>query len=191
MGERIQNWELPEFELSRLAVDLARRFVQRWDVHCLQLPDGRYIFVNEHLTLDHLLGHLRGDITLGTYLPDTQSKARFVVIDADDDVQFHNLLELAITLKEEEIPSYLELSRRGGHQWFFFAQPVSGSLARAFGLGLLAAHNLEGCEVFPKQVKLREGPGSLIRMPLGIHQVTGLRYGFITRDREGLSTTMQ
>jgi hypothetical protein len=76
------------------------------------------------------------------------------------------------------IPSYLETSRRGGHLWLFFEAKIPGKLAKGFGLALAKKHQLH-LEVFPKQEKLNQGPGSLIRVPFGIHRKTGLRYEFV------------
>ena len=94
--------------------------------------------------MGHLFAHVRGEITLGTYLLDEQSQARFLVLDADDAQAWERLAHLARVLADEDIPSYLENSRRGGHLWLFLAQAVAGRDARAFGQGLLAAHLVEG-----------------------------------------------
>jgi hypothetical protein len=130
-------------------------------------------------------------MTLGTYVLDQESKARFIVLDADDDKGFSDLVNLSRKLAAENVPSYLETSRRGGHLWLFFGQAVSGLQARAFGQGLIASHNIRGVELFPKQDRLGEGPGSLIRMPFGVHRLTGRRYGFITPDGEHLGPTIR
>ena len=164
--------QLDERELSRPAMVLAQRFVQRWDLHARQLDDGRYICVREHLNVNHFFAHLRGEITLGTYLLNEQSQARCIVYDADDSRGFSSLRQLSQELMEEDVPSYLEKSRRGGHLWLFFGEAVPGHEARAFGLGLLSEKALEGVELFPKPDRLREGPGSLIRMPFGIHRLS-------------------
>jgi hypothetical protein len=58
---------------------------------------------------------------------------------------------LASVLADQDVPAYLERSRRGGHLWLFLAQAVAGREARAFGLGLLAARRVEEVEPFPKQ----------------------------------------
>ena len=42
----------------------------------------------------------------------------------------------------------------------------------------MAYHGLEGIELFPKQDHITDGPGSLIRMPFGVHWRTGRRYAF-------------
>jgi hypothetical protein len=64
----------------------------------------------------------------------------------------------------------------------FLAQAIAGRNARSFGQGLLAAHRIEGVESFPKQDELADGPGSLIRMPFGVHRLTSRCYGFYTAD---------
>ena len=74
---------LPEEELARPAAVLAQRFVQRWDVYSKQLDDGSYVCIREPLNVDHLYAHLRGEITLGTYVLNQESKVRFVVLDND------------------------------------------------------------------------------------------------------------
>ena len=177
-----ERFPLSDKELSRPALVIARQFIQRWDLYARQLDDGRYICVHEQLNVGHLFAHLRGEMTLGTYLLDEESRARFLVLDADDEQQFSKLQVLASQLTSERVPVYTERSRRGGHSWVFFEEPVSGKEARAFGHGLLAAHSIENVELFPKQDKLGDGPGSLIRMPFGVHRLSGKRYGFYTPD---------
>jgi len=73
----------------------------------------------------------------------------------------------------------------------FLAQAVDGREARAFGQGLLAAHEVEGVELYPKQDRLADGPGSLIRMPFGIHRLAGQRYGFYTADGSPLAGSIR
>ena len=182
---------LSDRELSRPVLVLAQQFVQRWDVYACQLDDGRYMCVHEPLNVGHLFSHLRGELTLGTYLLNEKSQARFIVLDADDDERFSDLVKLARALKDEEIPAHLETSRRGGHLWLFFAKAVPGHEARAFGQGLLTIHDISGVELFPKQDQLGEGPGSLIRMPFGLHRLTGRRYGFLTPNGEHLAPTIR
>ena len=180
MVER-ERLPLPDAELSRPALVLAQRFVQRWNLHTRQLDDGSYVCVHEPLNVGHLLDHLRGEITLGAYLLDQGSQARFLVLDADDARSWEQLGHLvARALTREDVPAYLERSRRGGHLWLFLAEGIAGREVRAFGHGLLAAHEIEGVELYPKQDQLADGPGSLIRMPFGVHRLTDRRYGFYT-----------
>ena len=180
-----------DYELSGMAQSLAEQFVQRWDLHARQLEDGRYICIHHPLKDSHMLAHLRGEITLGTYLLNQQSEARFIVFDADDPKQFSNLRYLADTLEAENVPSYLEQSRRGGHLWLFFYEAVPGTHAREFGQGLLTVHQIKPMELFPKQDRLSGGPGSLIRMPFGVHRRSGQRYGFINTEGEPIAPTIR
>ena len=186
-----ERLSLPEAELSRPALVLAQRFVQRWDLYARQLDDGRYICVHEPLSTDHLFDHLRGKITLGTYLLDEESRVRFLVLDSDDERGWECMGQLAVGLAHEGIPAYLEKSRRGGHLWLFLSRAVAGREARAFGQGILATYQAEGVELFPKQDRVAGGPGSLIRMPFGIHRLTGCRYGFYTANGSPLAPTIR
>jgi hypothetical protein len=172
--------EITPAELESLAMGLEETFIQRRDLYAKQLENGSYICIKKTLMQKHILAHLRGEITLGTYLLNAHSQARFVVIDADDEEQYGDMVRMAKELEDESVPSYLERSRRGGHLWFFFERPVWGVDARKFGKGLIVAHNLpKEIELYPKQDKLKEGPGSLIRLPFGIHRKDGKRYGFL------------
>ena len=170
--------QLPSHErYVELATILAETFVLRWDLHAKQLEDGSYISVKEPLTHAHLEAHLRGDLTLGTYLLDAESKGRFLVFDADNEPDWRRLKALTQVLADLETASHLERSRRGGHLWLFFDQLQQGSVIRQFGTGLLTHFGIKAIEMFPKQKRLRTGPGSLVRLPFGIHQKTGRRYG--------------
>ena len=126
-------------EIEKPAQELGRLFVQRWDLHARQLDNGRYVCVHKPLRAGHLMAHLRGDITLGTYVLNAESKAKFIVFDADDDRQFADLLRLARSLTGDDVPVHIETSRRGGHLWLFFDQELPGGEAREFGLSLMAA----------------------------------------------------
>lgn len=184
--------ELSERELSPLAEILARQFVQRWDMYPRQYDNDRpYFTVNEPLNVEILMGHLRGRVTLGTYLLNPESQGRFIVLDADTRDQWQQLIQAANELVDEGVPGYLERSRQGGHLWLFFDRWLPGRQLREFGRGVMQTHGLEALELYPKQDQLQEGPGSLIRMPFGIHQVTGRRYGFYTPAGKKLAPTLR
>lgn len=182
--------EISYSELPRLAEAVMNTFIQRRDLYARQLDDGRYICVQKPLAFNHILAHLRGDLTLGAYVLDQASRTRFVVFDADEDTQFQALVSAAIRLNQAGSPAYLEASRRGGHLWLFLPRPVSGQDARDFGAGFARKFGLDGIEMFPKQSRLKEGPGSLIRLPFGIHRRTGQRYGFISTDLAPLAPSL-
>lgn len=170
---------------------LAEQFIQRFDKYPRQADDGSYFTVEKPLHRQLIYSHLRGDITLGTYLLDATSRGRFVVLDADDNPDRSRLLALARVLEQSGCPSYFEASRRGGHLWLFFDEPLPGSKIRRFGKGLMAYFNLASIELYPKQGRLQTGPGSLIRLPFGIHKKSGRRYGFYTPAGEPLAPTIR
>jgi hypothetical protein len=180
-----------DVELARLSMILVRRFVVRWDVFARQLDDGRYLAIHEQFNACHLVDHLEGRITLGVYLLNKYSQGRYLVFDADDDQQWQQIRAMAKNLYGEGIPGYLEESRRGGHLWLFLPISTSGEQIRRFARGLLSAHEIGTIEVFPKQDKLTTGPGSLIRLPFGIHQRNGKRYGFCYPTGEPLAPTIR
>ena len=177
-------------QLSNLARILDDVFIQRHDLYARQLDNGRYVCVREALTQAHLEAHLRGDITLGTYLLDVESNGRFLVLDADDDPDWRRLRGVSKVLENMDTESYLERSRRGGHLWLFFEQALPGREIREFGQGLLTHFNIDSVELFPKQNQLKTGPGSLVRLPFGVHRRTGKRYGFYDTQRRPLAPAL-
>ena len=178
-------------DLARPAAVLAQRFVQRWDVYPKQLDDGSYVCIREPLNVDHLYAHLRGDITLGIYVLNQESQARFIVLDNDAENGWSQVVECGAKLGAQGIPTYLEKSRRGGHIWVFFKAPIAGSSARSFAQAIVEKLALDGVEIFPKQDEVGDGLGSLIRMPFGVHRLTGRRYGLFGSNGEPLGKTLR
>ena len=75
--------------------------------------------------------------------------------------------------------------------WLFFETPLAGSEIRRFGQGLMLYFGLGSLELFPKQGQLSGGPGSMIRMPFGVHRKSGRRYGFYTLDGGPLAARLR
>nr|WP_281719784.1 CHC2 zinc finger domain-containing protein [Nitrosomonas nitrosa] len=168
----------------------ATTFIPRIDCYSKQQPKGNYITVYQPLERRLIAQHLQGQVTLGAYALDRESMAKWICLDADDEEQWQGLVALATTLQAQNITPYLETSRRGGHLWLF-TPPIAGVFARRVAYQLLHEHNLEGIEVYPKQDHLNTGPGSLVRLPLGIHRKSGKRYHFITPDGQPLAPTIR
>ncbi len=136
-------------------------FISRSDLYAIQRPDGRYACIREPLTRELVAAHLAGEITLGAYALDGERMACWLCLDADTADQWTGLWHLAHDLSRQDIPAYLETSRRGGHLWMF-TEPIPGAEIRQFGKQLLAQHDLVADELFPKQDQLTTGPGSLV-----------------------------
>ena len=107
--------EVTNAELEMLADGLAKVFILRRDLYARQFDDGSYICVRKPLTIGHVARHLKGELTLGAYLLDTEDRARYLVFDADDEPQLERLVKAASELENQGAFPYLEQSRRGGH----------------------------------------------------------------------------
>jgi hypothetical protein len=167
--------------IDQASLDLfASLFVGRRDDYAVQRESGHYVRVGSPLTRTALRAHLDGLHTLGTYVIDERGVCRFAVLDADSEDGLTLLAEVQARLAAAGIPSSLEASRRGGHLWVFLAQAVPASLVRRW----LLPYVPPGVECYPKQDEAC-GYGSLIRLPLGIHQRSGRRYPFVTWTERG------
>jgi hypothetical protein len=149
-------------------------FVSRRDDFALQRTDGGYVRAGRAITPHEVHRHLRGVQTIGSYVIDEHGCCRYAAFDADSEDGLHVLYEVQDKLAAERIASYLEESRRGGHLWVFLATPTRASALRAWLLPFCPA----GVEFYPKQNEGR-GFGSLIRLPLGVHHLSGKRYPFV------------
>lgn len=168
---------------AELVAAYAARFVHNADHYAVQQRDGSYWHVPEPLTLDLVLAHLLGRVTLGTYLLDRASCCAFAVFDADREDGLQRLGALQSVLWRGGIPSLLEASRRGGHLWLHFVEPTPAHMVRAWLLPYAEAY---GTELYPKQDWLDEGgSGSLIRLPLGVHRKSRGWYPFVTMAEDG------
>jgi hypothetical protein len=165
----------------RITLDLIEQyrglFVGRLSDHSIQLENGLYARVGQPLTPARLAAHLRGDVSLATYLINDQGQCTFAVIDADQDNGLEVLSEVQGRLADLGVLTHLEMSRRGGHLWVFLSRPVSPRLVRAWLLPFCPY----GVEFYPKQDQTR-GYGSAIRLPFGIHRKSGRRYPFVQRS---------
>jgi hypothetical protein len=161
--------------------EYVRMFVSRRDDYAVQQMSGRYLRKNRPLTKTALRNHLDGAESLGTYVIDERGQCRFAVFDADRHDGLSVLLDAQGQLANDGVASYLELSRRGGHLWVLFQGLVLASQVRRWLLPYCPA----GVEFYPKQDEGR-AYGSLIRLPLGVHLLSGKRYPFVEWTPDGL-----
>ena len=126
----------------------ASLFVHNWDHYAVQQRNGAYWRVTEPLTLPLLAAHLDGRVSLGTYLLDRASTCAFAVFDADSSDELERLVRLSGELAQQDIPTVVEASQRGGHLWVHFTEPMSGQVVRVW---LLPYAQAFGVEFYPKQ----------------------------------------
>lgn len=168
-----------------------------------------YFPVLEPLTPKVVEAHLQGKITVGQYLLDAKAMVHFAALDLDigkeaisrvrEDAAFRR--ELAASMRglmarltaissELGFPLVFERSgHKGVHAWCFFDAPVPAWAAKAVLMALRDAVSPPppgiNVEVFPKQVTLsKKGYGNLIKLPLGVHRVTGRKSLFL--DQRGV-----
>lgn len=200
MPERLRSIELD----PNVTRAFAETFLSRWDGYPLQLENGAYTQVRERLTLTIVFKHLTNaqigltPFTIGAYALDPYSQAKWVCFDADAPEQWHELWRLARSLKEVEVLTYLEPSRRGGHLWMF-TPLLAGHTIRQFARKLLVMEQIaeygadkkRRIEIYPKQDQLGEGVGSFVRLPLGVHRKTGQVYPFVDLSGQPLAPTIR
>jgi hypothetical protein len=165
----------------RITLDLIEQyrglFVGRLSDHSIQLENGLYARVGQPLSPARLAAHLHGDVSLATYVINDQGQCTFAVMDADQDDGLDILGRVQDQLADVAVLAHLEMSRRGGHLWFFLSRQMSPRLVRTWLLPFCP----RGVEFYPKQDQTR-GYGSAIRLPFGIHRRSGRRYPFVQRS---------
>jgi hypothetical protein len=157
-------------------VPLVRTCIGRHNDYAVQRADGLYYRSRRLLTYEVLRRHVAGIETIGTYLINEQGCCRFAVFDADSDEGLFRLIGVQTRLAGDGVPSYLEASRRGAHLRVIFSAPAPAALVRRW----LLPYCPSDIEFYPKQDGADwDHPGSLIRVPFGVHRLTGRRYPFV------------
>lgn len=184
-------------------------FARQW-VNKAEVKQG-YVPVRRPMEEQDIEDHLAGKKTLGIYLLRSDSTVKTAVIDVDisTDLRKSSLnREEAGLIRRERTYLFTRIRElageaalfpvaefsggKGFHFWFFFEMPVAAAKARrpleqirrVLSKDLSAFH----LEVFPKQDNLSgKGFGNLVKLPLGIHRLTGKRSYFVgcrSRDPE-------
>jgi hypothetical protein len=156
-------------------IDL-HQFVGNPNHYAVQLPQGGYRPVRAPLTDAVLLDHARGVTTVGTYVVN-MDKARFIVWDIDV-MDLTLAKEVATRATLRGLTPGIEFSgRKGYHVWALFDEWLPAADLQRLGKDIAAEAGFNG-EVFPKQGSVRD-LGSLVKLPLGKHAVSGQDSRFI------------
>jgi hypothetical protein len=155
-------------------------WINRAEPYALQQEDGTYRWIYTPCDATVLAAHLAGNATLALSSFGADGSCRWLCLDADAAGALPHLLKLAAALAELGLPSLVEASRRGGHLWLLLDAPVSAVLARRVLLheldGLRASGlHVPACELYP-DTDAAGVLGHAVRLPLGIHRLTGRRY---------------
>ena len=178
-------------------------FAGREGVHARQWAERDkvgYSPVHSALTAELAAAHLRGDMTLGSYLVRRDDTAAQLAFDLDatkeavrratgDAARAKDLrrrihqvgLELLQGLRAAGFdPLLVDSGYKGRHLWCLLPAPEPAGRVRALGEGwaraLAPADPELVIEVFPRQDRVPPGRlGNLIKLPLGVHLKTGRR----------------
>jgi hypothetical protein len=184
----------PDRQQHALPVTLLRawrsRFLNRPQPYAVQQPDGTYRWIHAPCELEDLAAHLEGEWTLALSSTDRQARCKWLCLDVDQvgDTVIPHVLALRVVLAELGLPGFVEASRRGGHLWFLLDRALPAHMARSVLEATLGELRADGLTVLPYELyPIATEPGMLgqaVRLPLGIHQLTGKRYPLF--DAEGL-----
>jgi hypothetical protein len=148
------------------------------DIYAVQKKDGSYFLVREPITGDLLRRHFEGELTCGWYALSCDNTVRWAALDADEKGAIAALQQVWEKLDSLNITAHLEDSRRGGHLWLF-VEPITAFAIRTLLKQVLDQLGIDDVEIYPRQDELPAGGvGSLVRGPLGVHQLAGQRYYF-------------
>jgi len=163
-------------------------FANRAQPYARQQEDGSYRWVHAPCDVHALARHLAGEETIALAALDAGGRCRWACLDADGAEGIAQLRAVQQRLSALGLAALLEASRRGGHLWLLFDQPVPAAAARALlreSLRALVASTpgftTTGLELYPDS----DQPGALghaVRLPLGVHRRTGQRYPLLDVD---------
>jgi hypothetical protein len=174
-----------------------------------------YVPVRRPMEPGDVEDHLKGRMTYGIYLMREDATVAVSVIDLD---LISSLRGRSITKEEKHLVNreatyaasriresaagsnlkpLIEFSGgKGYHFWFFWETPSPAKEVRAFLKHIVAPLERDltvfGIEMFPKQDCLSgKGFGNLVKLPLGVHRLTGKRSFFIECNDRSSDAQMQ
>ena len=162
-------------------------FLNRTTPYARQRDDGSYRWLFQPCDDTVLGAHLAGSITIAVSSLDEAGKCHWLCLDGDGEGGLAQLLRVRAHFAERGLPGVLEASRRGGHLWLLFAAPLEAGLAREVVLHLLSVLRsdelpLDRLDVYP-DTRRAGALGHAVRLPLGVHRLSGKRYPFL--DEQG------
>lgn len=163
-----------------------RWLINRPRPFAIQQADGSYRWIWESCTREHLARHLVGEQTLAVSSLDGSGWCRWVCLDVDQVDGLPQLVALRDQLTLLGFPGIVEGSRRGGHLWLCFKEAVPAARARSAIRGVLDRLSQQGMrlpvhEQYPDTAS-SGALGHAVRLPLGIHRLTGRRYPLLGAD---------
>lgn len=167
-------------------------FVGRRDIYAVQNEKGEYTAVRQPLSLELLLAHCNGQKTIATYPANDIGNTPFAIIDIDRKDTPAEELALFVKrwLAHFRVPAFIEFSgRKGYHTWAVFKCWVPATkAARLLNIAVEQHKEEEGNlpfklePPFPRQARTTiDRPGNAVKLPWGVHRVTG-NYAYFVAD---------
>jgi hypothetical protein len=167
-------------------------FVGRSDAFAEQQEDGSYRPIRRPMTREDYIAHGKGLHTYGIYTVKPASEpyqngkfvTKLIVFDIDSGDP-NDRWDIESVLDGWEIDYLSEDSgNKGWHVWVFFEHWAPASHAYLAGRAVLQRAGVS-CEVYPKQQHVVD-LGNLIKLPMGIHRVTGNWSRFLVEGWTGV-----
>jgi group II intron reverse transcriptase/maturase len=183
-------------------------FIGREEVHAINdKGTNKYSNVQSPITKELIKKHLKGDITLGSFIRSINNTVKYLVLDIDilkkiliegksepdkiknSLINTHRIaLKIVLEAKKLGINAYIEDSGyRGRHVWIFFENWINAY--KALDLGKILLNKIGkisediNIEIFPSRGRIKAGKlGQLIKLPFGINAKSGRRGLFIDND---------
>lgn len=179
--------------MTKPTLSQLRRLVGNPQAFAVQQSNGSYLPIREPVSDAVLQSHLDLKRTIGTYighsLMDGVSVARTLVFDIDDGSEYdaHLLVSVLAKLGIPDTFTGIEFSgRKGYHVWVVLQEYQLNAELRRVGRAACTLADWHG-EVFPKQDNVKD-LGNLVKLPGGIHQVSGKTNDFIGQVPRPLPT---
>ncbi len=168
-------------------------FVGRRDIYAVQNEMGEYTATRRPLSPELLLAHCKGQRTIATYPANDIGNTPFAIIDIDrkDAPAEEFALFVKRWLAHFRVPAFIEFSgRKGYHIWVIFKCWVPAAKATRLLSIAIRQHEAElgepGFQLeppFPRQPRTTiEHPGNSVKLPWGVHQVSGNFAYFVDDD---------
>lgn len=147
-----------------------------------QQNDGSYFTLYNGLSKQHLLDHIQGNKTIGIFSGDVYSK--YICFDVDTGKYQRSIAKrdtkiLIYTLISEfnlskDYITVVDSGNKGYHVYLFFDDVIHVEYLRAFYREVIERAGYD-----PTDIEFRPTDTQAVKLPLGIHKVTGRRCSFV------------
>lgn len=146
-------------------------FIIRNDTYAIQ-TETSYQRVPKTIMESDILEHLEGKKTIGVY-QFNKNRTKWVCFDFDGTVleeQFDLAKKFSQKLTEQNIQNILEFSGKKGYHIWVLCEEADGTSAKYWAEEISEVSGAH--EIFPKQESAGDGYGNLVKLPLGLHQIS-------------------